>query len=148
MAGVVLAAVPIAWAVITALSDFQTEREYVTEADRECAKYRPALQSLGPEPWQGDQETYTRYLRQRVTIIRSALKDWGDVKMPPSLQEKVNDSYFAADSAAVELEAAVDWATAGNTDKANDHIDESRGLATDAIRGARSAGLRICPLGF
>ncbi|MFI9250730.1 hypothetical protein [Streptomyces sp. NPDC053069] len=146
--GIVLAAIPIAWSVIDTGEERVTESAYIDKADSACARHQSDLDALGPEPPGDNQQAYTAYLQRRGDIIRAALKDWGAVKVPSHLQGEINDAYFAADSAAKEWETAVHWGSQGNEDRANHYLDESSRYATDAIRKARSVGLKVCPLGF
>ncbi|WP_369247190.1 hypothetical protein [Streptomyces sp. R41] len=146
--GIALAAIPIAWAVISWLGDETTSSSYIDKADQACAQHQPALDALGPEPNGMDPQVYTAYLKRRGEIIRAALKDWGAVKAPSQIQGEINDAYFTADSAAKEWETAVHWGSLGDTDRSNHYLDESSRYATEAIRKARSTGLQVCPLGF
>ncbi|MGY0059771.1 hypothetical protein ACWY4P_25040 [Streptomyces sp. LZ34] len=148
VAGVVLAAIPIAWGVISKVWDDTTESSYMVEADRACAGHQPDLDALGPEPSGEDPEVYTDYLQRRGQVIRAALEDWGAVKVPPKKQEKISEAYALADSAAKEWESAAHWGSRGNRNRANHYLDESGRYATEAIMKARAAGLEVCPLGF
>ncbi|MEV0256991.1 hypothetical protein AB0H82_22370 [Streptomyces sp. NPDC050732] len=146
--GLVLAAIPIAWAIFSEGKDTLDKGEYVSQSDQACANYLPSLQSLGKEPVGAPAAVYTQYLQRRIAIIRPGLRDWGAVELPSALEEAVNDSYYGADSAAREYEIAINWGQRGNVDKANDHLDKAGEYATESIRKARSIGLKVCPVGF
>jgi len=146
--GLVLAAIPIAWAVFSSVRDDSNKSQYIEQADAACEQHRNDLEALGPEPWRGPRDEYTLWLKKRSEIAQSALGDWGDVPIPPEMEKEVKDAYFDSDAAVKELSLAVDWGAQGDVDRANEHIAARREYAEEATRKARSIGLNVCPLGI
>jgi hypothetical protein len=146
--GLILAAIPIAWAIYTAVRDDFEKEAYIKKADQACEGHRSDLNALGPEPWKSESEVFALWTKKRMVIARAALKDWGEVLIPPEMESDVKDLHSLSGSAVRAGEMSADYGALGLEDQANVYIDQHNGYATEAIRKARSIGLEVCPLGI
>ncbi|MBZ4321041.1 hypothetical protein [Streptomyces huiliensis] len=146
IAGLVIAAIPIVWAVNQWYFDNKDTNDYVEHASKACLEYQPMYQSLGrePDPEQVGYPAYAAYLQRLAAVGRAELKSWSDIPIPEKMAPDVKDAMFTARTALDNLEAAVPLAAQGS-DRANTFLDSYNTNRAEALRKTARKNLEACP---
>ncbi|MFF5125434.1 hypothetical protein ACFY41_00640 [Streptomyces syringium] len=121
---------------------------YVERADAACAKHRPALAALGPDPRNAGPQAFYAHMQRVAAVMRAAHRDWGRIKIPPSIASSVRDAYASTDTAIRLYEQSVEEAGRGDFARADAYLQDANKQGHLAFTKSRTAGLNVCPVGF